>query len=572
MTLRHLLAALALFAQVACTPPVPPPAAEDTSKHTRRAAVAMPERHAAAITESILSSDGNAVDAAVAAGFVLAVTLPEAGNIGGGGFMLLQMDGEASFLDYRETAPLAAHRDMYLDENGNVRENASLIGVRSAGIPGTVAGLWEAHQRFGSMPWRDLVMPAVRLARDGFVLPQGLIDELDSSHDWFAGTNFNTYFGNLEVGSRFSQPELAATLQRIADKGPEDFYAGETASLIVDYMQRSGGLITLQDLQGYEAVWREPLRARWREFEIIAAPPPSSGGLAVIQMLKMKDALASEFDSLDWNSPQYVHLVAEIEKRVFADRAEYLGDPDFVDVPVDELLLEGYMDRRAQEVNTSDISALDEALPGIESPNTTHFSILDADGNAVSNTYTLNWSFGSGSVVEGAGFLLNDEMDDFSIKPGVPNIYGVVGSRANEIQPGKRMLSSMAPTILLRDAAVSTVIGTPGGSTIFTTVFQGIVNMAEFGMTPEESAGASRFHHQLLPRDLITYSPSQPLADDAIAALTDRGYTLAPHDWEYGDLQIIHDDGNKLRAGSDPRGRGESRVFEVAADARRNHD
>lgn len=563
---RHsFVAALAVCVLVACTTLAPPAANDTGSADHLQAAIAMPEHHAANVSETILRSGGNAVDAAVGAGFVLSVTLPEAGNIGGGGFMLIHINNESSFLDYRETAPLAAHRDMYLDGDGNVIENASLIGARATAVPGTVAGLWAAHQRFGSLPWRDLVMPAVRLARDGFIVPKSLADLVDEHDDWFRSTNFSHYFGEATAGEQFYQPELAETLQRIADHGPDGFYAGETAAKIVEFMHRNDGLISLEDLRRYKAVWREPLRARWREFEVISAPPPSSGGFAVIQLLKMKQYLAKEFAELSHNSPQYIHLIAEMEKRVFADRAEYLGDPDFVDVRMDELLSDEYIARRAREVNPTAISRLGESLPGLESRHTTHFSILDSHGNAVSNTYTLNWTFGSGEVVEGAGFLLNDEMDDFSVKPGVPNIYGVVGNAANEIQPGKRMLSSMAPTIMLREGSVSTVIGTPGGSTIFTSVFQGIVNMIEFGMSPFESAGASRFHHQLLPPDLITYSPGRPLPDAVISTLRGRGYTVKPHDWEFGDLQIIHRDGVTLQAGSDRRHRGESRVFSIGS-------
>jgi gamma-glutamyltranspeptidase/glutathione hydrolase len=565
---RSFVAALTILVLAACNTLAPPLANEPGAVEQRQAAIAMPEHHAANVSEAILRSGGNAVDAAVAAGFVLSVTLPEAGNIGGGGFMLVHMNNESSFLDYRETAPLAANRDMYLDENGDVIENASLIGARATAVPGTVAGLWAAHQRFGSMPWRDLVMPAVQLAQDGFIVPKSLADQVEEYEDWFAGTNFGRYFGKATAGERFYQPELANTLQRIADHGPDGFYAGETATKIVEFMRHNGGLVSLEDLRRYKAVWREPLRARWREFDVISAPPPSMGGFAVIQLLKMKQELAKEFEGLPHNSPQYIHLIAEMEKRVFADRAEYLGDPDFVDVRLDELLSDEYIVRRAREVNSTAISTLDESPPGLEPRHTTHYSILDAHGNAVSNTYTLNWTFGSGDVVEGAGFLLNDEMDDFSVKPGVPNIYGVVGSTANEIQPGKRMLSSMAPTIMLREGSVSTVIGTPGGSTIFTSVFQGIVNMIEFGMSPFESAGATRFHHQLLPPDLITYSPGRPLPDAVISTLHGRGYTVKPHDWEFGDLQIIHRDGAVLQAGSDRRYRGESRVFSIGTETR----
>ena len=552
----QLMSVLLLF--VACSPPSPP-----ESRTT--AAVAIPDSYGAQVAEDVLQAGGNAVDAAIAVGFSMAVTFIDAGNIGGGGFMLIQTGGESAFVDYREVAPLAASKDMYLDENGEVIENASLIGGQAAGVPGTVAGFWAAHQRFGKLPWKDLVMPAVALAEEGFVPADVLVDDVQGMKDWFGdATNFYAYFGGIESGRRFVQPELAKTLRRIAVEGADDFYRGETAKLIVEQMAKSDGLITLEDLQNYRAVWREPLRAKWRDYEILSAPPPSSGGFAIIQLLKMKDFLQHHFDGVAHNSPQYIHLVAEMEKRVFADRAEYLGDPDFVDNQIERLIEDDYIARRALEVNPLDISAQDGVQPGLETPNTTHYSIVDQWGNAVSNTYTINWNYGSGVVVEGAGFLLNNEMDDFSVKPGVPNVFGVVGNTANEIQPGKRMLSSMSPTILLRDGAVEMVVGTPGGSTIFTSVFQTIVNVLDFGMTPYDAVAATRFHHQLLPADLITYSVTRPLPAEIVLDLGDRGYRAEPHAWEFGDVQIIYRDDAQWIPASDPRDRGDSRVIAIS--------
>jgi gamma-glutamyltranspeptidase/glutathione hydrolase len=411
--------------------------------------------------------------------------------------------------------------------------------------------------------WKDLLMPAVDLAANGFLVTKDLADRQLEYRARFAGTtNFEQHFGNLTDGAVFKQPELARTLFRIAASGAEDFYAGETAKLIVEEMERGDGLITADDLARYRAVWREPLRAAWREYEVLSAPPPSSGGFAVIQLLKIKDYIDHHFQGLEHNSPQYIHLVAEIEKRVFADRAEYLGDPDYVDVPIAALLDEDYIASRAQQIDSQDISSVDGVPPGLESHNTTHYSILDRWGNAVSNTYTINDWFGNGVVVEGAGFLLNDEMDDFSIKPAVPNLYGVVGNTANEIQPGKRMLSSMSPTILLKDGEVAMVVGTPGGSTIFTSVFQSIVNILDFGMTPGDAVAATRFHHQLLPPDLVTYSPKRPLPQQTISALGDRGYRAEPHSFAFGDLQVILRDGDELQAASDPRNRGQSIIVQ----------
>jgi len=570
ITRSWLVASLAFFALLAGCGPAPQapqsPASQAaaTEAVVRKAAIAVPDPYGARVAEDTLRAGGNAVDAAVAAGFALAVTYLDAGNIGGGGFMLIYIDGQPAFLDYREAAPLAAQRDMFLDENGEVVENASLIGARAAGVPGTVAGLWEAHQRYGLLPWKDLVMPAVKLAEEGFLPAATLVEDVRENRAWFGeATNFWQYFGHISAAEPFRQPELGRTLRRIAEFGAADFYRGETARLIVDHMQRTGGLFTIDDLESYTAVWREPLRSTWRGFDVLAAPPPSSGGFAVIQLLQMKDDLSRQFAGLAHNSPQYIHLVAEMEKRVFADRAEYLGDPDFVENRMDELLDPSYIERRAREVNPREISQLESVQPGLESPNTTHYSIVDAWGNAVSNTYTLNWSYGSGVVVEGAGFLLNNEMDDFSAKPGVPNIFGVVGNAANAIEPGKRMLSSMSPTILLQDGEIELVVGTPGGSTIFTSVFQAIANLYDFGMTPFEAVAATRFHHQLLPPDLITYSVTRPLPQATVSALAERGYRAVPHDWEFGDIQLIQRREGEWVPASDPRDRGVSKVIVI---------
>ena len=532
----------------------------------QRAAVAAPDRYGAEVAESVMRSGGNAVDAAVATAFVLAVTFPEAGNLGGGGFITLKMGTATAFLDFREVAPQAASRDMYLDAAGKPIPGASLIGHRAAGVPGTVAGLWEAHRKYGSRPWPELLQPAIRLARDGFVPPQPLIDSVAESLAAYAGkTNFAEYFG--KVGNRrFKQPELARTLQRIAERGSAGFYSGRTADLIVAEMQRGSGLITHADLAAYRAIWREPLSVRWRNYTLVSAPPPSSGGIALVQLLRMKDVLAKDFAGVPHNSATYVHLIAEISKRVFADRAEYLGDPDFVRVPVAALTDEGYLQRRAAEVRRDAISPLGVVKPGLaESAETTHFSILDGEGNAVALTYTLNGGFGSGVVVKGAGFLLNNEMDDFSTKPGVPNLFGVVGGVANEIHPGKRMLSSMTPTLLLENDRVRMVLGTPGGSTIFTSVFQTMVNRLDFGMSAVGAVAAARFHHQLLPPTLIVHSRCCALGDERTRAdLKTLGYDVKQSPWEFGDMQLIDVDAKGVvTAAADPRGRGVARVFDT---------
>lgn len=528
-------------------------------------AVAAPDRYGAEVAAQILKRGGNAVDAAVATAFTLAVTYPEAGNIGGGGFMTLFMDGKPYFLDYREIAPMAATRDMYLDESGDVIENQSMVGARAVGVPGTVMGLWEAHRRFGTLPWSELIAPAVAYAKRGFTVAGKQYQYRDDAMKLFNGTtNFGDYFGSMKPGEIFRQPELAATLERIASKGADEFYRGETAGLLVAQMQSYKGVVTRQDLQDYRVVWREPLHFDWRGNRVYTAPPPSSGGVALTQLLSIKEARAADFQNVGLNSAQYIHLLAEIEKRVFADRADYLGDPDFTDVPVKPLTDPAYLAKRAAAINPDAISATEHVRPGLEPHQTTHFSIVDADGNAVSNTYTLNWDYGSGVVVKGAGFLLNDEMDDFSAKPGVANAFGVVGGGANAIAPGKRMLSSMTPSLVTRDGKVTLVLGTPGGSRIFTSIFQVLNNLYDYGLPLQQAVAAQRVHHQLLPKDTIYYDSHAPLVGVVAEELKAMGYTLEDQGWEMGDIQAIRINGTEVETASDPRGRGVGVVVESA--------
>ncbi|MCU1723238.1 gamma-glutamyltransferase [Pseudomonas sp. 5P_5.1_Bac1] len=524
-------------------------------------AVAAPDQYGAQVAADILKKGGNAVDAAVATAFTLAVTYPEAGNIGGGGFMTLYVDGKAYFLDYREVAPKAATRNMYLDEKGEIIENLSLVGARAAGVPGTVMGLWEAHQKFGKLPWSELLTPAVGYAKNGFKVAAKQYQYREDALGLFKdSTNFNDYFGQMKVGETFKQPELAQTLERIADKGVSEFYQGKTADLLVAQMQASNGLISKDDLKDYKAVWREPMRIDWRGNTVYTAPLPSSGGIALAQLLGIKEQRAADFKGVELNSARYIHLLAEIEKRVFADRADYLGDPAFAKVPVAELVAPEYLARRAKEVNPNAISETDKVRPGLEPHQTTHFSIVDNQGNAVSNTYTLNWDYGSGMVVKGAGFLLNDEMDDFSSKPGVANAFGVVGGDANAIEPGKRMLSSMSPSLVTRDGQVTLVLGTPGGSRIFTSIFQVLNNLYDFNLPLEKAVAAQRVHHQLLPKDTIYFDAYAPLTGEVAQELKKMGYTLEDQGWEMGDVQAIRVMGTKLETASDPRGRGVGQV------------
>ncbi|GAB5413174.1 MAG: gamma-glutamyltransferase [Congregibacter sp.] len=536
----------------------------------QQAAIASPEPHATDAAAAVLREGGNAVDAAVAIAFTLAVTLPDAGNIGGGGFMTLYIDGERKFLDYREVAPVAASRNMYLNAAGDLDGDASLTGHRAAGVPGTVAGLWKAHQAHGQLPWDRLLEPAIKLAKEGFKPYPSLRESVRLEASRLEGrTNFLNYYGRVAESESFVQAELGETLQRIADRGVDGFYRGKTAELLVAEMQRGGGLITARDLDAYKAVWRKPLIGQWRGYEVVTAPLPSSGGFAVLQFLSLRDLLDQSFAGLALNSPPYIHLKAEIEKRIFADRARYLGDPDFVSVPMDRLLSPEHLAARALEINPSAISPTESVMPMREPMHTTHFSVLDHEGNAVSNTYTLNTDFGSGVVVEGAGFLLNNEMDDFAAAPGIPNIYGVVGDEANAIAPGKRMLSSMSPTVLLKDDSVAMVVGAMGGSTIFTTVYQTILNLIDFGLSADEAVAATRVHHQLLPKDLITYSPTTPLSSETVRALLDQGYRVEPHSYEYGNVQLIWKDPQRgLQAVSDQRFVGRSEVLEITPQAR----
>ncbi|MDR5783628.1 gamma-glutamyltransferase [Caballeronia sp. LZ065] len=528
-------------------------------------AVAVADQYAADTAEQIFKQGGNAVDAAVAIAFSLAVTYPEAGNIGGGGFMTLYVDHRPYFLDYRERAPLTATRNMYLDDKGEVIKGMSLYGHRAVGVPGTVEGMWEAQKRFGKLKWKQVLAPAIHYAQDGFVVDDQLIARRDAAAKEFGGkTNFDLYFGGMKAGEAFKQPDLAKTLQRIADKGAKGFYEGETAQLIAKSME-GHGLITARDLKDYKAVWRQPITASWNGYRVITAPPPSSGGVGLVQLLKMKADLKDKFNDVPLDSAQYIHLVAEIEKRVFADRAQYLGDPDFYKVPVAQLTNDDYILKRAQEVNPDQPSDTKSVQPGLgtsmpEKAETTHYSVVDKWGNAVSNTYTINGYFGSGVVADGTGIVLNDEMDDFASKPGVPNMFGVVGSDANSIAPKKRPLSSMTPTILTKDDKVAMVIGTPGGSRIFTSIFQVLSNVYDFNMPLPEAVGATRFHHQLLPPNTIFQEPFHQLDPEVIKQLEAKGYTFQMQGFN-GDIQAIRVDGDTPEPMSDPRGRGVSRVI-----------
>lgn len=523
--------------------------------------VASVDEYASRIGVEILRKGGNAIDAAIAVHFALAVTHPQAGNIGGGGFFVihLQESGIDTTIDFREKAPAAAHRDMYLDAAGNVREDDSIFGHRASGVPGAVAGLWYAHQKYGSLPWRDLVEPAHLLARDGIVINYWLANSLQ-----LANKNLRRYPATAAIftkngepfafGENLIQKDLAETLRLIKEYGRDGFYTGPVARLIVDDMRAHGGLITEDDLTAYQPVERAPLRGRYRGYDFVCMPPPSSGGLLLIQMLGMLERF--DLASLGHNSSAYVHIVTEVEKRAFADRAQFMGDADFWPVPVERLISDDYLTQRAADIDRTRATPSTRIAHGqiaiAESEETTHFSVVDSAGNAVSCTTTLNGSYGSFVVPPGTGFLLNNEMDDFSVKPGAPNMYGLVGGEANAIAPGKRMLSSMSPTIVLRDGAVRLVIGSPGGSTIPTTVLQVFLNVIDFDLPLPQAVAAPRFHHQWLPDE--TRYESFGLPADVLTALGERGHILKGVKF-LGDMHaILIERESGLRIGaSDPR-------------------
>ncbi|MFN3650197.1 MAG: gamma-glutamyltransferase [Armatimonadota bacterium] len=526
----------------------------------RHGMVASASAHASRVGAEVLRKGGNAVDAAVAVGLALAVTYPAAGNLGGGGFMVLRMaDGTASVVDFRETAPAAASREMYLDPKGDVIPEASTVGYRAVGVPGTVAGLALALERYGTRRWSDMVEPARKLAAEGFPVSYELAGDLRRTRllSRFPETRriFQRDGDYYEPGERLRQPDLAATLRRLQKEGPEELYTGRTARLLADEMRAHGGLITPEDLKAYRPVIREPLRGRYRGYEILTMPPPSSGGVALLQMLNVLERF--ELRSLGHSSSERYHLLIETMRRAFADRSEYLGDPDFVRVPVRGLTSPGYAERLFQQIDRRRATPSAQVKPGnpapYESPQTTHYSVVDRAGNAVSVTYTLNAAYGSGVTVKGAGFLLNNEMDDFTSKPGSPNLFGLIQGERNAIAPRKRPLSSMTPTILLKDGKLFMVVGSPGGPTIINTVLQVTLNVIDHDMNLQQAIAAPRIHHQWLP-DVVRHEP-YGLSRDVQEALRARGHELAERPAYMGDAEgVLVDPETGLRFGaSDPR-------------------
>ena len=513
---------------------------------------------------NILKKGGNAIDAAVATGFTLAVTHPQAGNIGGGGFLVAHMAyGESFSLDFREMAPSMAYRDMYLDDSSNVVPGLSLYSHLAAGTPGSVDGLlkiWRDHGS-GNISLRQLLFPAIQLAERGFPISYGLALAFNIFHDFFINDDgakavFIKKNGEpWRAGDKLVQRDLARTLKLISRKGRAGFYEGKTAQLIKREMAEGNGFITKDDLDNYRSVYRTVVTGNFKDLDIISMGPPSSGGVLLIQMLNMLEQYP--LDTLGWNSSDYIHLLTEIERRAYADRAEHMGDPDFWEVPVSMLVSKEYAFERIQNISMEKATKSSVVKAGdplaYESRETTHYSVIDKNGNAVSVTTTLNTGFGCGVLVEGAGFFLNNEMDDFSAKPGTPNIFGLIGNEANAIQPYKRPLSSMTPTIVLKNGEPFLIIGTPGGSTIITTVMQIILNIAIHGMDIQEAVSVPRVHSQWLPDAIIVEQRS--LSKDVEQNLINRGHTIQPYRWStIGQANGIMIGEKGFYGGADPRG------------------
>lgn len=526
---------------------------------TSKAMVVSAREEASAIGADIIKQGGNAFDAMIATQLALAVAYPYAGNITGGGFLVYRLaDGKTGTLDFRERAPLAATKNMFLDANGNVIPNASTETGLSVGVPGAVAGIFEVHKKFGSLPIDKIFAPAIALAENGVVVTEKQLKQINANKQDIVKLNGDKtlYSTAIKIGDTLKYPTLAATLKRISKNGRNEFYKGETAKKLLGYLKSKGGIMTAKDLEDYQAVWRDPLTFNYKNLKIISMAPPSSGGICLAQIMKMIEPF--HIETYRHNSEKYIQLLTEAERRSYADRNYYLGDPDFVEIPIAQLLDKNYLYKRIETFSFNKATPSSEVsqgtVPFSESDETTHYSIVDAKGNAVAVTTTLNGAYGSKLYCEPLGVFLNNEMDDFSVKPGSPNLYGLVGAKANSIAPGKRMLSSMTPTIVEKNGRLLMLLGSPGGSTIITSVLQNILNVTEFRMGMQQSVNMPRFHHQWLPDEVLF----EPLGFDneLLRSLEKKGYKInvanAPVVGKVDAILVLPD--GKLEGGADQRG------------------